>query len=90
MLSALPIAAERIENMCMAVPALLKSIDPGGETGTVMYSGNEMTVSLNLVSPKVGDYLLIHAGYAIEIVDMDTANEIMDAYKLLEDALDEL
>ena len=72
--------------MCMAVPALLTSIDPGGKTGTIMYSGNEMKVSISLVSPKVGDYLLIHAGFAIEIVDMDTAEEILEVYKLLEDA----
>ena len=72
--------------MCMAVPALLTSIDPGGQTGTVSYAGNEMTVSLSLVSPKIGDYLLIHAGFAIQIVAMDTANEILEVYKLLEDA----
>ena len=72
--------------MCMAVPALLTSIDFGGKTGTVSYAGNEMTVSLSLVSPKIGDYLLIHAGFAIQIVAMDTAKEILEVYKLLEDA----
>ena len=72
--------------MCMAVPALLTSIDPGGYTGTVMYAGNEMNISLSLVSPRVGDYLLIHAGCAIEIVAKDTAEEILDVYKLLEEA----
>ena len=75
--------------MCMAVPALLTSIDPGNQTGTVNYAGNEMTVSLSLVSPKVGDYLLIHAGFAIEIVAMETAQEILEVYKLLEEAVHE-
>ena len=72
--------------MCMAVPALLISINPGGKTGTVQYCGNEMTVSLALVAPKIGDYLLIHAGFAIQIVEKDTASEILEVYKLLEDA----
>ena len=72
--------------MCMAVPALLTSIAPDGYTGTVMYAGNEMNISLSLVSPKVGDYLLIHAGCAIQIVAKDTAEEILDVYKLLEEA----
>ena len=75
--------------MCVAAPALLTSIDPDGHTGTVMFMGNEMTVSLGLVSPKIGDYLLIHAGYAIEIVTKDTAEEILDIYKLLEEAANE-
>ena len=75
-----------IKNMCMAVPALLTSIDPGGDTGTVSFSGNEMTVSIKLVSPKVGDYLLIHAGFAIEIVDKKPAEEILEVYKMLEES----
>ena len=75
--------------MCMAVPALLTSIDPGGHTGTIMYSGNEMTVSISLVSPKVGDYLLIHAGFAIEIVTKESAEEILDIYRLLEESAHE-
>ena len=70
----------------MAVPALLTSIDPSGHTGTVTYAGNEMTISLSLIAPKVGDYLLIHAGCAIEIVGMETAKEILEVYKLLEEA----
>ena len=75
--------------MCMAVPALLTSIDPSKNTGTVTYSGNEVTVSLALVSPKIGDYLLIHAGFAIEIVNMDTAEEILRIYKLVEESANE-
>ena len=75
--------------MCMAVPALLTSIDPTGSTGTVTYAGNEITVSLALVSPKVGDYLLIHAGFAIEIVSMETAEEILTVYKLVEESANE-
>ena len=72
--------------MCLAIPALLKSIDPDGHTGIVEYSGNEMTVSISLVSPKIGDYLLIHAGYAIEIVTKESAEEILDIFKLLEES----
>ena len=75
--------------MCMAVPAVLTSIDPDGHTGTVNYSGNDITVSLSLVSPKTGDYLLIHAGFAIEIVTMETAEEILEVYKLLEESVNE-
>jgi len=71
--------------MCLAIPAQLISID-SDDTGTVSFLGNEMTVSLSLVSPKIGDYLLIHAGYAIEVVAKDSADEILDIYRLLEES----
>ena len=72
--------------MCMAVPAVLTSIEPDGHTGTVEFLGNEVKVSISLVSPKVGDHLLIHAGYAIEIVTKELADEILEIYDLLEES----
>ena len=74
--------------MCLAIPAQLISID-SDNTGTVAFLGNEMTVSLSLVSPKIGDYLLIHAGFAIEIINKDSANEILEIYELLEETSNE-
>jgi len=75
--------------MCIAIPAQLISMDEEDQTGTVVFSGNEMTVSISPVSPKVGDYLLIHAGCAIEIVTKESAEEICEIYKLLEDSANE-
>ena len=73
-----PFATERKFYMCIAVPAQLISIDKKNDTGIVTFSGNEMTVSIAPVSPQVGDYVLIHAGCAIEIVAKETAEEILD------------
>jgi len=73
--------------MCLAIPAQLKSIKD--DTGIVEFLGNEITVSLSLVSPKIGDYLLIHAGFAIEIVTKDSAEEILEIYELLEESANE-
>ena len=73
--------------MCLAIPAKLKSIE--GDTGVVEFLGNEMTVSLSLVSPKIDDYLLIHAGFAIEIIAKDSAEEILDIYEMLEESANE-
>lgn len=43
----------------------------------VDFSGNLREVSVALLeSPKAGDYVLVHAGYAIETVDEDTALQI--------------
>jgi len=59
------------------------------DTGVVEFLGNEIRVSLSLVSPKIGDYLLIHAGYAIEIVAKNSAEEILEIYELLEESANE-
>jgi hydrogenase expression/formation protein HypC len=74
--------------MCIAIPAEVISIEPD-DTGVVSYAGNEMTVSMRLVTPQVGDFVLIHAGCAIEIVTKDTADEITEIYKLLEEVVNE-
>ena len=74
--------------MCLAIPAQLKSIEPD-DMGIVEFLGNEMTISLSLITPKIGDYLLIHAGFAIEIVNKDSAEEILEIYEMLEDTANE-
>jgi hydrogenase expression/formation protein HypC len=67
--------------MCIAVP--MKLIEIEGNTGKVLFSGNKMNVNISLVSPKIGDYLLIHAGCAIEIVQQEIADEILDIFELI-------
>ena len=50
--------------MCLAVPAKIEVIQ--GETGEVSIGGNRIKANLSLVeSPKIGDYVLVHAGFAI-------------------------
>lgn len=59
--------------MCLAVPMKIITIHEDG-TGVVAVDGIEMTVGLMLVEdPQVGDYVLIHAGYAIEKLDVREA-----------------
>lgn len=54
--------------MCLAVPALIKTID--GTNAQVDLGGVERIVSL-LFTPdaRVGDYVLVHTGFAIGVVD---------------------
>lgn len=54
--------------MCLAVPARLLKID--GALGKVELSGVERAVSLMLLpEAKVGDHVLVHAGFAMQVVD---------------------
>ena len=62
--------------MCLAVPALIKSID--GDEAEVELGGVSRRASLVLTpEAKVGDYVLLHAGYAINIVDQSEAAETL-------------
>ncbi len=60
--------------MCLAVPAKVIAID--GAVGRVERAGIEREVSLMLLpEAKVGDYVLVHAGFAMQIVDETDADE---------------
>jgi len=62
------------------------SVDEKNRTGIVSYSGNEMNINVSLVTPHAGDYVLVHAGCAIEIVQKESAEEILDIFKIVEEA----
>ncbi len=70
--------------MCLAVPGKLvqvKEIDDSatGRVGTVDFNGSNVEVSLAMVPESgVGDYLLVHAGYALQVLDEDEARETWD------------
>lgn len=58
--------------MCLAVPMKLVARD--GAQGTTENSGLRVNVMLTLVPEvQIGDYVLIHAGYALAIIDEDEA-----------------
>ena len=66
--------------MCLAVPAQIESMD--GRKGTVALAGSRAEVILTLVpEATVGDWVLIHAGYAITQLDPEEARETYDLLK---------
>jgi len=70
--------------MCLAVPMQL--IERDQELGTVEIDGVRREVSLMLLDDaKVGEYLLIHAGYAIGRVDEAEAKETLELLRQLGD-----
>ena len=72
--------------MCIAAPMKLINIETNGRFGTVFFSGNELRINLNLVSAEIGDYLLVHAGCAVEVVKKESAEELLDIFTELEEA----
>lgn len=63
--------------MCIAIPAKVLSVD--NHMAEVDLIGNSRRVNIDLISEKLdsGDYVLIHAGYAIERIDEGTALETL-------------
>ncbi len=62
--------------MCLAIPALIKSID--GQQAVADIEGVTRDISLQLTpEAKVGDYVLLHTGYAISIIDAVEAEETL-------------
>jgi len=62
--------------MCLAVPVLIKSID--GREAEAEIGGVSRRVSLWLTpEAEVGDYVLVHTGYAINVLDQEEAEETL-------------
>lgn len=60
--------------MCLALPAQITQIDSATNIATVSVDGVKVEVSLALVDDvQVGDYVLVHVGYALNKIDEDEA-----------------
>lgn len=74
--------------MCLAIPAQVSLIGDN-RIAQVDIHGITRTVSLDLVpAAEVGSWVLIHAGYAIDVVDEQFAAESWELIKQMNDALD--
>lgn len=71
--------------MCLAIPALIKSIN--GQQAVADIEGVTRDISLQLTpEAKVGDYVLLHTGYAISIIDPAEAEETLKLLRELSEA----
>jgi len=60
--------------MCLGIPVKIKSIK--GNTAVVSAGGAQRTIGIELTPDvKVGDYVLLHAGFAIERISENDAKE---------------
>ena len=67
--------------MCLAIPALVKSIEGNEAEAEIGGIGRKISI---LLTPevKVGEYVLLHTGYAINVIDEE---EAMETLKLFEE-----
>ncbi|WP_066409018.1 HypC/HybG/HupF family hydrogenase formation chaperone [Aliarcobacter skirrowii] len=74
--------------MCLSIPSKIKSIDPEMNTCVVDTMGVERSASLDLIDEdvKIGDYVLIHIGFAMNKIDEEYALESLKLYeKIIEE-----
>ncbi len=68
--------------MCLAIPA--KVIKKNGDTANVDFGGGTIRdVDISLVNVKIGEYVIVHAGFAIEIMNEIEAKETLQLWNEL-------
>lgn len=76
--------------MCLAIPGLVSNIsddEPIKRTGQVKFGGSTKEVNLAYVPEvKVGDYVIVHSGFAISTLNEADANQVFEYLR----AMDEL
>lgn len=62
--------------MCLAIPA--KILEVQGDVAKVDFGqGIVRNVNVLLIEAHVGEYILVHAGYAIQVIDKEAAEETL-------------
>ena len=75
--------------MCLAIPMKITELGSDG-MARVSAMGAERDVALDLTpQAQVGDYVLVHAGFAIEVVDEQYAAETLDLIKDMAEMVDD-
>jgi hydrogenase expression/formation protein HypC len=78
--------------MCLAIPGKITSVtadDTLARTGTVDFGGIQKDVNLAYVpEANVGDYVIVHVGFAISRVDESEANEVFEYLRQMDELLE--
>ena len=68
--------------MCLAIPGKIIEIDNNKEHAIVDYGdGTKRKANVTLVDVKIGEYVLVHAGFAIEVINEKEAEETLDLFR---------
>jgi hydrogenase expression/formation protein HypC len=75
--------------MCLALPAKVLDLSPDG-MGTVEMGGVRQRVSMALLEEvKVGDYVIVHVGYALNRLDEEEAKETLAIFAAMAEHLEQ-
>lgn len=66
--------------MCLGTPGRVEEVN--GEEVVVSFGGTRRSVRLDLIDKvSVGDYVIVHAGFAIEVLDQQEALKTLETLK---------
>ncbi|MFO7677815.1 MAG: HypC/HybG/HupF family hydrogenase formation chaperone [Thermoplasmatota archaeon] len=77
--------------MCLAIPGKIIKIDKDKQHGIVDYGeGTTRKVNISLVDVRIGDYVLVHAGFAIQVLDEQEAKETLSLFREMLSSVEDL
>lgn len=69
-------------SVCLAIPGKIISIDKKTNHAIIDYGqGTQRHANISLVDVSVGDYVLVHAGFAIQTLDKAEAKKTLALFK---------
>ena len=78
--------------MCLAVPGQILSVagdDPISRTARVSFGGIVKEIALAYTpDAKVGDYVIVHVGFALNIIDEEEAHRVFDYLREMDELLE--
>ena len=78
--------------MCLAIPGKITSVtgdDTLARAGVVDFGGIQKVVNLAYVpEAKVGDYVIVHVGFALSVVEESEANQVFEHLRQMDELLD--
>ncbi len=69
--------------MCLAIPG--KVVEISEDKAVIDYGFEKRTAKLSVVKPRIGDYVIVSAGFVIEILDEENARKMIEAWKEVTD-----
>lgn len=73
--------------MCLSIPGKVISIE--NEIATVSIGGSEVQAGLQLLeNVRLGDYVLVHSGFALQVISEEEAERTLELIRELEDLSD--
>jgi len=76
--------------MCIAVPSRIININNSLATVDVYGARREINLMLLPEEAKIGDYVLVHAGFAIQKIDEDAARDALNLLQELSEKMEEV
>ncbi|MBO6002374.1 MAG: HypC/HybG/HupF family hydrogenase formation chaperone [Mailhella sp.] len=70
--------------MCLAVPARISFVDPDGKA-RIQTGGADASMEISTIllpePPRVGDFVIVHAGFALRVLDPQEAEESLKIFR---------